>query len=356
MNKKRELLGMYLPIFAILTLATVVIRTVACFTDYNIENGKFESAALISISDYITVGAVIYYLSYIITAKKDRKLIPSFTSAATYIPTGLTAAALLFFAKGLLDKSLWYRDIINDELYRGVIRKSIQSSYFAPMILTIAAAAASIFSILHFVFTAIDEKKHSGRRAKFGLFTVIMLALYASYLYFSVELPLNSRTKITDQMAYLSAAVFFLYETRISLGREKWRGYISYGFTAAALMAYSSIPSIIIYIARGDIISNSIYESILSFTLFIFITARIILAGELIEDKPSSMVSSIIAASDARSMAVTPAPAEESEPLENQITIEDIDGEKLTDDTTPEESEATESSEIADVENEVISE
>ena len=228
MKYKAKLFGIYLPLFVISTLLAVILRSVACFTDYNFATDYFGSKGLISAGNYITVAACILYFTYIFTAKRDIRLIPNFTSPITYIPTGLVAVALLFISRSLGESA--------------VSAHNKSDRITISFIVALLAAIFALFSILHFTLTAIDEKEHSTNRASFGLFTIIFMAFYSAYLYFDTSLPLNSPAKITDQMAYLFAAVFFLYETRLSLGREKWRGYIAFGFIAAMLTAYSVVP------------------------------------------------------------------------------------------------------------------
>ena len=127
----------------------------------------------------------------------------------------------------------------------------------------------------------------------FGLATVILLAFYASYLYFDTTLPINSPNKIVDQMAYILSALFFLYEIRISLGRECWHIYMTLGFLSALFTSYSSIPSLLIYLTKGISPSNNIYETALTLALFIFVISRIILAATLKEDKESEIVAAM---------------------------------------------------------------
>ena len=78
-----------------------------------------------------------------------------------------------------------------------------------------------------------------------------------------------------------------MFETRISLGIEKWRGYVSFGLVTALLLFYSSVPTLIYYFAKGENISDSLSGAVLSFALFVYITARIILINSLAENKKS---------------------------------------------------------------------
>lgn len=294
MKNKRAHFGIYLPVFLLMTVLVTALRTVACFLDFNFETHFFDSKIIIGISDWLVVGSVVFFLSYIFTSKKDRKLIPNFTTPATYVPTGLVSASLLFLSIQMFREFASLRKQTTG-FFEGAVNSKIVIE-----VLAIACAVMSLLSIVHFIYTALDERERSKNRANFGLFTILLLSAYSVFLYFTKELPINAPTKIVDQMAYLFASVFFLYETRLSLGRERWREYISFGFISAMLTAYSSIPTIILYIAEGKLLSHSIYESALALSLFIFITARILLTGELIEDKPSPLAESLISAANSR--------------------------------------------------------
>jgi hypothetical protein len=179
-------------------------------------------------------------------------------------------------------------------------------------------------------------------RADFGIVTVVFLAVYVIYLYFNNDQPINSPGKILDQITLLFAAVFFLYETRLSIGREKWRAYIAFGFIAAILSAYSAIPSLIYYFARGTEVTGSVYEMILTASLCVFITARLFITGVLIPDTVSPFATIFKMASEARSEEIAPAIKEEETPEpeeisaidENQLTIDDaLRAEEAAEDT-----------------------
>jgi len=340
MKNKTQLFGAYLPIFAFATLVCVILRTIACLIQFNFETGYFDGGILIKIADGLVIFTVLFMFTYIFTSRRDLKLIPSFTSPATYVPTGIIAIALLFMAFGLFRDALdRYQTIV--ELSGALSPSLIQTlnSEKVAMVLLFIMSALSVLSAVHFAFTAIVESKDSVGRASFGLCTVLLLSLYTVYLYINKQLPINAPNKIVDQMAILFSAVFFLYETRLSIGREKWREYISFGFISALLCAYSSIPGAIVYFVKSDfalgnevILSDSIYEVALIFAAFIFITCRILLTGELIEDKENPFVTSMIMAAGRREELLTPTPAvideeEQSEELpeeadDNQIEME----------------------------------
>ena len=341
MKNKAKLFGVYLPTFAILLAAALILRTVALFLDFDYHTGYFAEKTLITVSNSITVIAVVFFFTYVFTARRDMKMIPDFTSAATYVPTGVVTVALAFLIASLIDRAIYINNFIKilSEIGTNTALSQIPSQRVL-MIIILATAFFAALSIVHFVLTALIEKRSSTKRASYGIFTVVFLALYAIYVYFTTDLPINAPNKLLDQMAFLLASVFFLYETRLSLGREKWRAYIAFGFIAAFVGIYSSLPSTILYFARGVAVSNSIYESAVSLTVSGFIISRILLTGELIEDRESTTVLSLIQFANARDAVINPA-NEASEVIEisgetltetatdtsddtNQITIEDV--------------------------------
>jgi hypothetical protein len=184
----------------------------------------------------------------------------------------MISVALLFLAKELFERSR-------------STDPSISAEVSLPSTVALICAALAILSIAGFFIYVFVREHHSERRALFGIAITAFLILYAVYLYFNKELPLNSPNKLVDQIAYVFAAIFFLFETRISLGRESLGGYRAFGYCAALLTAYSAIPSLAVFFIKGEIISNSIYETVVTFTLLIFTVSRLLLLRELEADE-----------------------------------------------------------------------
>ena len=257
MIKKSNSLGIYLPIFVLSTLSAVVLRSIACLTQLDFLSGYFTSKTLITISAIIAAFFSLFFLTYIIIKKRSVSLIADFTSPDNFIPTGIVGVALVFIAvffaiSGMdaLANATSMQNSLNPYLSGDAKKFYIKSIFF--FIVGIAALA----SILHFILMITLDEKTNTARAKLGIATALFLSLYAAYLYFDETLPLNSPNKTTDQLAYLFSSLFFLYETRISIGREKWKGYVAFGLIAASLTAYSSIPTLIVYATKGILISN----------------------------------------------------------------------------------------------------
>ena len=148
-------------------------------------------------------------------------------------------------------------------------------------------------SIVYLLFNTIFVRTVSARRAIFGLSIIIFISLYLLHLYLDSKAPLNSKIKSVDLLAYAFSAVFFLYEVRLSLGREKWRSYIIFGFIAATLTAYSSIPALIVYFSNDKLLAGTVYETILTLTIFVFAFVKILLADTLTDAGESPFITKL---------------------------------------------------------------
>lgn len=316
MRKLYDLYGIYLPIFLLILPLVVVLRTVAMFTDLG-QFGHFNDDLMITVANAITAAAVVFFITYMFFGKKNIRLIPSFASAANYIPSALVALTVAMLGVHLAALAIASAPAAGS-LYARII------SITTP---TLAFAAAE-----YFVLASVMIARRSIRRSDFGIITLLFICMYVAYLYFDTTLPINAPTKITDELAYLAIAMFFIGETRLSLGRERWRRYISFAFIGAVMTAYSAIPNLIYYFAREEVVSLSIYESLLTLAFFIFIICKIFLTPMLTKDEKSVIVTKIIAAAKARCEELEPALpevaevtdesiSEENEADENQITI-----------------------------------
>lgn len=294
MNFRTTLKRVYFPTLLGIILLSVSLRIAALFSNYNSDTGFFEGKILINTASVLVTAGSVFLFTYAFSAKKDRKLIADFSTPATYVPTGTLTVAMMFFAAMtyISSKKTGF-SILKFMSIPGTTTKDLLSYIslnMSAMLLSVMAPMACL-AVGYFIMTACVLRRSSSLRAFFGTANVLFLAFYTSYLYFDTEtLARNAPNKIVDQMAFLFAALFFLYEIRISLGREKWNLYMAFGFIAATLTAYSSIPSLVFYFADGSVISNNIQENVLSFAIFVFILSRIILAAFLKEDRESESI------------------------------------------------------------------
>ena len=271
MKKEKRPIDLYLLSLFLIGGGSVILRTVACFTEWNNSTMHFDNSTSITIANLLIVFTTVLFATYFLIAKKGEAFVASSSDSATYVPSGMVTVALLFLT---IDKLTGLNDAY-------IASNSILST------LSILIAILGFCSIISFFLTIFIQKNENVHKAAFNMTVVALLAVYAAYLYFNKQThPTNSPAKIVDMIAYLFAAIFFLYESRISLGRSLWQPYAVFGLTAALLTAYSSIPTLVYYAFSGTLISDSIYESALTLSLFVFITARMLLLRRISRDEP----------------------------------------------------------------------
>lgn len=266
--KRTDRCGLYMPLYFLLCVGTVVLRTIACFTQLDEKSGYF-SGGLCRISNYIVLGGVLIFFSFALLYRKSSDPVPDFASPLSYIPGGVLCVALGFM--GFYLAIVFFRALGGNETMLGKAPLTLS------LITTALCAALAIGSLGYFFIRALPRDGRDTVQAGFCLVTVFFFACYASGLYFNTSSPLNNPAKITDLAAYLAAAVFFLYETRISLEREKWNLYGAFGWIAGLLCAYASVPALLFYLARGVCICDNPYSCVILFLVFVFVSCRMIL-------------------------------------------------------------------------------
>ena len=295
MNTNSKRLGIYILLMLAIGLVSAALRTVACLYDLDYEIGHFYNSATATAASMVLWIGVIALFTYLLIST-GVSLRPSFTSPLSYVPTGITAVALLFLgARLVMDcdyKALGsaFSDLTHGRGIQEIFLGALQLIGSAmPIILALLAVAATV----HLFLGGYITREESVARGYFAVGTVIFLALYVTYLHLQKGVQINAPIKLYDQMAYLFSALFFLYEARISLGREKWGLYAAFGLAASALCLHSSIPALITYAARGELISASLEESLVTLSLFLFITTRLVVTALLPERKENSIIAAL---------------------------------------------------------------
>ncbi len=308
MNRNSRRICVHFTLVSILTALAVGFRCAACMIDLDFIYGYFDGKILINTASIFSFIAIFIAFAFGVSGQKFA-LRPSFASPTTYIPTGIVGAALIFFAVDLLGQV--------KELQQQNVRTVVT-------VTTLICGLCALLSIAHFFLNAFITEAKTEIRSYFALSTVIAFSAYAAYLYFIGGTSINSPNRLTDQMAYLFSALFFLYEARISLGREKWRGYCAFGFAAMVATAYSSIPTLVVYFAKGELISINIEQTVLTLSLFIFITARILLTITLSDAEKNKKIAAIESFADERRRAAQDTERRYDEAYAIQLTIDDM--------------------------------
>lgn len=289
MNTNSKRLGIYLAVMLCLTAVATTLRSIACVTVLDYNSGFFSDKSLITVADIIISVTAVGMLSYLFAASRI-KLHASFSTGATYIPTGVLGVASAFFGA----KVLSYATSID---YYRIFPEEMSHLANAAKIIGVLTAVLAFLSIAHHFFNAFITESKAEVRAYFAIATITFLALYSMLIYLDPTLSIGDYSKVLRLTAFIFASIFFLYEARISLGREMWRIYTAFGLVAAALCAYTSIPAIITYSLKNVLISYasskslvSIEEYVLLFGLFLFITARLFITAALKEEKENDYI------------------------------------------------------------------
>lgn len=277
MKKSRYPLGAYILAVAVIMFFAACFRTAALVADFDPASGYFKGKTFITIADWSAALAILTSLSYFFTKASKKKLVATYTDATTYIPSALVAVAT-----GCLTVKLFFR-----------LLGAPESELITVSLTNLLSVGLGAITVIAFFISCLHTSRRDLTRAGYQLVAVLFFVVYSAFIYFANPLPINVPVVITDVMAYLSVAVFFVYETRISLGRDIWGAYCAFGLVAVALLSYSSVPSIIAYFVRGEAFSHSIEENVLTFALLLFVLLRLIRATMLFEDGEAQTVRAI---------------------------------------------------------------
>lgn len=292
MNKNSKLLEIYLSAMLIATSVATALRTVACVKMLDYSSGLFTDRSLVTASNAIMLLLVLGMLSYVVVASRVT-LCASFSTGATYVPTGILGVATAF-----IGIKVFYHAMESCN-YRFFSREVLTFKSPATLVGVIVSVLA-LLSIAHHFFNAFTTDAKDTVRAYFATATIAFLAFYAIEVYIDGTLAVNDPSKVLRQITFMICAAFFVFEARISLGREKWRLYTAFGLVAASLTAYASIPAIVTYYINGEIINASsvkslasLEEYVLLLALFIFIVSRLCLTAFLREEKENALVKAL---------------------------------------------------------------
>ncbi len=236
----------------IAALATVTLRTLALFLAYEEELGYFSSFSLPVAFLSILLLALLFLAFFSYEARShfaiptDYRDLPTLFSAALSAVIFPAAAALRFSSLGT-----------------GV-----------SLACSILMILASFVSLLFFLFRIFRTEAESDTLALLTLAPAFATLFSAAGLYFIPTLMLNDPNKLLSLTAFSLAALFFLGETRIALGRKKTALHT---FTTLATLLFSATAALPDLIYEGVKGTAPLGETALAFLLlavFLYTLAR----------------------------------------------------------------------------------
>ena len=344
MNKKIQSKFAPYPFLTIL-LCTVActLRTVAAFLGVD-AYGYFENSNLYKVSVWIVVFAILILLTLPLAYRKRQDVLSEQTTPHTYLPSLMLGMLFLFFVG------------------EGVF--SFVGTIFLLNINTLSyllAVVLALCSSIYFFSLALLESTTNDRKANLGMASVLFFGVYSAYLYLDTSIARNAHIEVSEEMMFVALSLYFLYEVRISLGKQKQNLYVMFAMMSGVLCAYNTIPTLIYYIVTGRLLTSSLTVFLLSCGVLLFILMRLALFEKSPTDAPIPLVKRLVQFASARSEAVretetrylpqmppqeetSVVEAEEPDPL--SIFLQESETLELAESSTPEEQTPTVTSSI----------
>ena len=259
MRKNSKQFAIYTAVLLLFISVATALRTAACFRDLNFSTGYFGSQTLIDVSRWIAViSAVLAFMHLAFGARHTPA--PTRPSAISYIPSGAVATAILFLSL---------------ELFSSYKARQPITARSASAILELVCGVLALLAIFAFFLDVYAERRENYKKAYFFMAASLLFAVYAAYLYFDTALPINAPNKIAEEMAFLFSAIYFVNEARIALGRSFWRAHTAFGLIATLITVYTSGPALILYFAKGEVITSSPISALLMLLVAVYALMRV---------------------------------------------------------------------------------
>lgn len=272
-NKVVKVYRILLTICGILTLASVVLRSVLLTDKYYDYDLMLYKAGGLQYLFYglIALAAAVFFSSNVFIPTKEIELrFPknkaSFSDNMTSLERGTKIVGLIisalcgFFFISTIILQLLYN--VND-LYLGMFDGAMQY-----VTITLALPCA-----IYFFFIAFSPKPNESILAVLGICVVIWAIshLIKAHLYMSI--PLQSPERIFEILSYISIMLYFLQEIRFHLYRQKPTLYIILGFACVFFTLTNALPSLIMDFSSG---LETLYNA-LEVSIALYVMLRLIL-------------------------------------------------------------------------------
>ena len=254
-KKYKTLCAALMTLTVILTAALATVRTLMLAWFYNTETGYFNCDDVYTTVFYLceALCLVIAIAALVTLGKKIRIAQPAPSSvslfAGLFCGFLMAASVALYFLETPIDAAF--------------------GSY-----LVIIALVLALVSAVYFLLGATAQKL--GYTVKSLLcFAVILWAMVNLFvLYFDITLTINNPAKIAEQLALVSVMLYFLYECRFFLEKQRPAVYLAIGFISCVLLGVSVVPNIISAFFLGVDVSTGFYTQISELGIFVYVLFR----------------------------------------------------------------------------------
>ncbi len=157
----------------------------------------------------------------------------------------------------------------------GVAIYNIVANHAAPTTFDVLELCFSPFAIVYFLGLVRSQSKQSAPLALTSMLMIAWCAVCLIRIYFDNSLLQVSPNKIMNEVALLSAMIYFLSEARTQLGIVKHRLYLASALTAPVLLTSVSVPNLLFSRELSIGASDNYMHYAVCLALAIFIWARL---------------------------------------------------------------------------------
>lgn len=136
-------------------------------------------------------------------------------------------------------------------------------------VLNMIAAISAIPAALYFL-SILATGSVSKLRSLFGFFVPIWGVLNLASIYFDSYVAINDPNEIIEQTAFISVMLFFLYELRVHLEKQKPKLHLFFGMCALIFTATASFPGIIA-VSLGKTDAKYLVYDVIFAAMFLYI-------------------------------------------------------------------------------------
>lgn len=244
----------------LLSLAALILRAIALFTDFGSGDYFLSLSSLPSAYLFLSLAAVLLFLLFAIIARKRLALAPS--PEAAELPLLFSSAFLSLTLAATLIVSVFSVTMTGDPLI----------AFFHALI---AALSGITVAYLSFFLRGIAPA-HSLPRTYLSLAPALLSLSVAILLYFDHTTQINAPAKLLSLAAFLALAFAFLIECRYYFASPKpAMRYLTLGI-GFYLSISASLPNLIYTLVRGRaLVLSSVYD-FLMFAFALYLLARLI--------------------------------------------------------------------------------
>ena len=275
----------------VLSLAAVIIRALALFTDFNGQDYFLMNTSLPSAYLILSLATCLVLLLFTILSRKCMKL--SESGERTELPT--------LFASAFLSVTLVATAVVS--VLAAVASRDPLITFFHVLIVILALLTVGY---LVYFLRGIGPS-HSFFRTYLSLSPVLLTLSVAILLYFDHSVQINAPAKLLALAAFLVLALAFLVECRYYFAAPKpAMRYLTLG-VGFYLAISASLPNLIYTIARGTVLVLSSAYDFLLFAFALYLLAHLLSLLPEREREVHAMVSDAVAGSEASAEGEKPA-------------------------------------------------